>query len=108
MHRNNAQELFLYFIIISLLIINVIVNVIPFTRCKPVQAVWNPDVQGRCLNHHLIRNLAIFQGGIWNHAEVFVCSYLSLTPVSLVHLRRCSARALPHLHSIQSSDEIEI
>ena len=68
MNREKVQEFFLYFIIISLLIVNIILNVVTFTRCKPVEALWNLNIHGHCLSVSLIKDLGIFQGGRFKRA----------------------------------------
>ena len=64
MHRNKPQEYFLYFIIASLLIVNIILNVETFAQCEHVSALWSLERKGRCLSPNVNANLGVFQGGM--------------------------------------------
>ena len=60
MNRNKAQEWFLYFIIISNLMVNIVFNIVGLTQCKPA---GNHTIHGGCLVPQVVGNLGIFQGG---------------------------------------------
>ena len=99
MNRHKIQEIFLYFLIASLLIVNTILNIETFARCTPAEALWNI-----CLSDRVTIGLAILQGGMFG--QVNVPSFRPLLIVdSMVDLRRLHAGALPHPPSIQPSAE---
>ena len=71
MAPHRGRELFLWFIIISLLVINTVVNVVTLTFCRPLAFLWNHDIQGSCLPTSVLRDLGYLQGGEWSLPEGF-------------------------------------
>ena len=63
MAPHRGRKLFLWFIIISLLVINTVVNVVTLTFCKPLAFLWDHNIQGSCLPTSVLRDLGYLQGG---------------------------------------------
>ena len=100
MNRHKVQEIFLHFLIASLLIVNIILNIETFVRCRPMEALWNISVHGRCSSVNVTRNLGILQGGMFGSVNVSSIQPLLIVD-SMVDLRRYHAGALPHPHPVQ-------
>ena len=63
---NLARSIMLWFIIVSLFIINLLTTIITFAQCTPVTFLWNrldSTVRGRCWNPMIQERMGIFQGG---------------------------------------------
>ena len=59
---NRAMALFLWFVIISLLIVNVFVNIFILTYCKPLAFLWDRSLRGSCLPNSVLRDTGYLQG----------------------------------------------
>lgn len=70
MNRNKPMEYFLYFIIASLLIVNAATNIVTFTQCKPIEALWDRSVSGVCKDAAIYRGMTLLQGGMCQSAKV--------------------------------------
>ena len=63
MAPHRGRELFLWFIIISLLVINTVVNVVTLTFGRPLAFLWDQNMQGSCFPTSMLRDLSYLQGG---------------------------------------------
>ena len=71
MNRIRAQAWFLWFIIISNLLIVIVFNIVEFTRCTPVQYIWNKSLSGgQCIVPDPLEPLGYLQGGESNWAKI--------------------------------------
>ena len=57
------HKIFLYTIMISNIVINLVVIVLVFAQCKPVQKLFDPGVPGHCWNPEITTAYAQFGGG---------------------------------------------
>jgi len=67
-NRNRIQVAFLWSLIISLLLVNLLLTIITFAQCRPAKFLWeqfNPQVpyKGKCWSPKVQRNYGYFQGG---------------------------------------------
>jgi hypothetical protein len=67
-NRNKFQVAFLWCIIISLLLVNLLLTILTFSQCRPAKFLWeqlNPEVpyKGKCWSPKVQRNYGYFQGG---------------------------------------------
>ena len=63
MARNRTRELFLWFIIGLLLVVNTVFNIVTFTQCRPVRYLWSVVRDGHCINGDVNTDLGYLQGG---------------------------------------------
>ena len=55
---------FLWFTIISTLVITVAVCILIFCPCKPVEGLWNPFIQSNCWDPRIVTDLTIFSSSM--------------------------------------------
>ena len=58
------RKRFLWFTIISTLVITVAVCILIFCGCKPVEGLWNPFIQSNCWDPFIVTNLTIFSSSM--------------------------------------------
>ncbi|KAL6713802.1 hypothetical protein ACLMJK_008294 [Lecanora helva] len=63
--RSFWHKAFLYFMSISLLLVNIVVVTLVFTQCRPVQKLFDPSHEGHCWDSHITTAYAQF-GGAWS------------------------------------------
>lgn len=80
--RHRGRPWFLYIVGISIVLVNLVVTVLPFFQCIPVDKLWDESVPGDCSLRELAQTYAYFQGSKFR---------LHLTAV---------ARALGHMHPL--------
>lgn len=104
MNRDKRREFWLWFIIISVFIVNALLTAVTFLQCIPVEKNWNPSVRGACWNQSVHRAVAYFQGGrsselVSNCRDslAYLCSILDF------HGHCIGAFSDPHF--VQDSDE---
>ena len=59
------RKRFLWFTVISTLVITIVVCVLIFCACKPVEALWNPFIQSNCWDPVIVTNLTIFSSSTY-------------------------------------------
>ena len=70
MNQHKNQEIFLCFLIASLLIVNTILNIETLARCRSAEAPWNTVAHGRCVSAHVTNGLGIRQGRMVGQVNV--------------------------------------
>jgi hypothetical protein len=70
-----AMSLFLWFIIVTLFLVNIMLTVITFAQCTPVTYLWlriDPTVKGHCWNPKIQTHYGIFQGSYSAFTDVIL------------------------------------
>lgn len=85
MNRNKPYEIFLWVLIVTLFLVNLLLTILTFSQCTPVTYLWdqlNPEVgyKGSCWNPDIQRNYGYFQGG---SLEMFLKPFSMLTYSSI-------------------------
>ncbi|MCJ1417509.1 hypothetical protein MMC32_003853 [Xylographa parallela] len=70
---------FLWFIIVSTLLISVLNSILLFTACTPSEGIWNILIDASCWNPVIMTDVTIFSSS-WN---VFIDFCLALIPITL-------------------------
>ena len=60
MGRSIWRRRFLYFSIVSTLVISITASVLLFAACKPVKGLWDPLVQASCWSPNINNDITIF------------------------------------------------
>lgn len=60
--RHRGRPWFLYIVGLSIVLVNLVVTVLPFFQCKPVDKLWDENVPGDCSLRELAQTYAYFQG----------------------------------------------
>ncbi|MCJ1235414.1 hypothetical protein MMC14_003382 [Varicellaria rhodocarpa] len=79
MGRSIWRRRFLYFSIVSTLVISITASVLLFAACKPVKGLWDPLVQASCWSPNINNDITIFTS-CWN---VFMDICLALLPITI-------------------------
>lgn len=83
---------FLYFTMISSMIISIIAIIVTFVQCSPSKALWEPTISHHCWNPHIQLRLAIFNASRFTFQVYIVIFWILLTnDFRLVCLYRCCA-----------------
>ena len=69
MGRNKAYEIFLWALIVTLFLVNLLLAILTFSQCTPVTYLWDqldPEAgyKGSCWDPSIQRNYGYFQGGL--------------------------------------------
>lgn len=64
--RHQGRPWFLYVVGISIVLVNVVVVILPFFQCKPVEKLWDERITGDCSLRSLGQMYAYFQGSMFN------------------------------------------
>lgn len=60
--RHRGRPWFLYIVGLSIVLVNLVVTVLPFFQCIPVNKLWDENVPGDCSLRELAQTYAYFQG----------------------------------------------
>ena len=55
----------LYILIVSLLVVNGATTIVFLAQCRPLEALWNPEVKGHCWSIKVYLYIGYLQGGMF-------------------------------------------
>ncbi|KAH8742343.1 integral membrane protein [Diaporthe sp. PMI_573] len=94
MSRNTVwRRALLYFIIVTIFIINSLGCIFTFVQCDPPRALWNPTIKANCWDPSVQQNYNYFLAA-WNIAADLVLAILPATIISGLNLQRGKKIAL--------------
>lgn len=70
--RHRGRPWFLYIVGISIVLVNLVVTVLPFFQCIPVEKLWDESVPGDCSLREMAQTYAYFQGSRF-HSSLNSC-----------------------------------
>ncbi|KAF2829408.1 hypothetical protein CC86DRAFT_404049 [Ophiobolus disseminans] len=76
----NYQRWFLYFVSGSLSIVITFVVVVILCQCRPVESLWDPNIEGPCWDSNVVGNWNLFAGSYF----AFMDFALALFPILLI------------------------
>lgn len=57
---------FLYILIVSLFVVNGATAIVFLAQCRPLEALWNPEVKGHCWTVKVYLYIGYLQGGMFS------------------------------------------
>jgi len=73
-------NLLLGFMIVILAILNLVSAMVSNLQCRPLEKLWNPSIEGSCMNPAVEQNISFIQSGF----AVFSFFLLALFPVMMI------------------------
>jgi hypothetical protein len=70
--------------IVILIVSNLVLTLMYILQCLPVNAVWNPKVQGKCFEPNMVVNIMFAQGGKLSLCPTCECTTHSLSVISAI------------------------
>ncbi|MCJ1463031.1 hypothetical protein MMC07_001635 [Pseudocyphellaria aurata] len=80
-----ALRLAIWSVIVGLTVVNLSFVAVLVTRCRPLKAVWNPQVHGKCSPLKFVTGYGYFQGAFSCATDLF-CALLPIHILKRVHI----------------------